>query len=146
MLQPIYVQSSNKSRRSLRRGRILVCTRNNLDPDSTQPRIHRNGARRRRSVHTHVRRKPDYDTITTRLTGPREPPSDQSIFRPSPKLDKGKAKMSVYEEPIDNASIHSLDSEFEGLDIPIIQTDGAKKALESAKERKSIARPVKRTP
>ena len=54
--------------------------------------------------------------ITTQLSGPREPPSDQSIFRPSPKLDKGKAEMSGYEEPIDNASTHSVDSEFESLD------------------------------
>ena len=54
--------------------------------------------------------------ITTRLRGPREPPSYQSIFRPSPKLDKGKAKMSGYEEPIDNASTQSLDREFEILD------------------------------
>ena len=63
--------------------------------------------------------------ITTRLSGPREPRSDQSICRPSPKLDKGKTKMSKYEDPIDNASTHSLDSEFEGLDIPIIRTNGA---------------------
>ena len=54
--------------------------------------------------------------ITTRLRGPREPPSYQSIFRPSPKLDKGKAKMSGYEEPIDNASNQSLNSDFEILD------------------------------
>ena len=73
--------------------------------------------------------------ITTLLSGPQEPPSDQSIFRPSPKLDKGKDKMSGYEEPIDNASTHSLDSEFEGLDIPIIQTDGVKKALKSTNEK-----------
>ena len=73
--------------------------------------------------------------IMTRLCGPWEPHSDQSIFRLSLKLDKGKAKMSEYEEPIDNTSTHSLDSEFEGLDIPIIQTDGAKKALESANEK-----------
>ena len=54
--------------------------------------------------------------ITRWLRGPREPPSYQSIFRPSPKLDKGKAKMSGYEEPIDNASTQSLDREFEILD------------------------------
>ena len=54
--------------------------------------------------------------ITTLLSGPQEPLSDQSIFRPTPKLDKGKAKMSGYEEPIDNASTHSLDSEIESLD------------------------------
>ena len=42
--------------------------------------------------------------------------------------------MSEYEDPNDNASTHSLDSEFKGLDIPIIQMAGGKKALESANE------------
>ena len=63
--------------------------------------------------------------ISTRLSGPREPPSDQSIGRPSPRLDKGKAKMSEYEDTNDKASTHSLDSESEGLDISNIQTSGA---------------------
>ena len=36
--------------------------------------------------------------ISTRLSGPREPPSDQSMSRPSPKTDKGKAKMTVYRD------------------------------------------------
>ena len=40
-----------------------------------------------------------------------------------------------YEEPNDNASTHSLTSELEGLDIPTIHTDGAKKAKESANEK-----------
>ena len=64
-----------------------------------------------------------------------EPPSDHSIGRPSPRLDKGKSKMSEYEDLNDNASTHSLDSESEGLDISIIQTARAKKALESANEK-----------
>ena len=57
--------------------------------------------------------------ISTRFSGPREPPSGQSIGRPSPRLDKGKAKMSEYEDTNDNASTHSLDSESEGLDNSI---------------------------
>ena len=69
--------------------------------------------------------------ISTPLSGPREPPSEQSIARPSPRL----SKMSEYKDLNDNASIHSLDSESEGLDISIIQTVGAKKALESANEK-----------
>ena len=72
---------------------------------------------------------------TARLSAPREPSSDQSIGRPSPRLDKGKAKMSEYEDLNDNVSTHSIDNEFEGLDIPIIQTAGAKKALEYANEK-----------
>ena len=43
--------------------------------------------------------------------------------------------MSEYEEPMDNALTHSLDSQFKGLDIPIIQTDGEKKALDSKNEK-----------
>ena len=72
---------------------------------------------------------------TTRLSGPWEPPSDQSLGRPSPILDKGKTKMYEYEDSNDNASTHSLDSEFEGLDISIILTAGAKNALEYAHEK-----------
>ena len=66
----------------------------------------------------------------TRLSGPQEPPSDLSTSRPSPKMDKGKAKMSEYEDDRfdDNESIHSLDCEFGGFDVPI----GAKKALISS--------------
>ena len=71
---------------------------------------------------------------TTRLRGPREPPSEQSIARLSPRIDKGKAKMSEYKDLNDNASTHSLNSESEGLDILIIQMAGAKKAIESANE------------
>ena len=70
--------------------------------------------------------------ISTWLSGPREPLSDQSIGRPSPRLHKGKAKMSKYE---DNASTHSLDTESEGLNISIIQTAGAQKDLEFANEK-----------
>ena len=66
-------------------------------------------------------------SITIRLSGPQEPPSDQSTSRPSPKMDKGKAKMSEYEDDRfdDNESTHSLESEFGGFDVPI----GVKKAL-----------------
>ena len=65
--------------------------------------------------------------ITTMLSGQQEPLSDQSISRPSPKMDKGKEKMSEYKDNHfeDNESTHSLDSEFGGFDVPI----GVKKAL-----------------
>ena len=48
-------------------------------------------------------------------------------------MDKGKAKMSKYEDDRfdDNESTHSLDSELGGFDVPI----GAKKALISANEK-----------
>ena len=72
--------------------------------------------------------------ISTRLSGPQEPPSDQSTSRPSPKLDKGKAKMMEYEDQVDNESIHSLDIELEGLNT-LIRTNGAKKVLEIANEK-----------
>ena len=69
----------------------------------------------------------------TRLSGPQEPPSDQSTSRPSPKMDKGKAKMQEYEDDHfdDNESTQSLDSEFGGFNVPI----GVKKALTSANEK-----------
>ena len=71
--------------------------------------------------------------ITTQLSGPQEPPSDQSTSQPSPKMDKGKAKMAEYEDDRfdDDMSTRSLDSEFGGFDVPI----GAKKALISANEK-----------
>ena len=56
------------------------------------------------------------------MSGPQEPPRDQSTSRPSPKLDKGKAKMPEYEDSDGNESAHSLDSEFGGLDVPIMRT------------------------
>ena len=48
-------------------------------------------------------------------------------------MDKGKAKMSEYEDDHfdDSESTHSLDIEFGGLDVPI----GAKKVLISANEK-----------
>ena len=70
--------------------------------------------------------------ITTRLSGPREPLSDQSTSRPSPKLGKGKAKMLEYEDQVDNKSLHSLDIEFEGLDTLMRTT---KKAIDPANEK-----------
>mgnify|MGYP000630298117 CR=1 FL=1 len=71
--------------------------------------------------------------VMTRLSGPQEPPSDQSTSRPSPKMDKGKAKMPEYEDNhFDrDESTHSLDSEFDAFDVPI----GVKKPLTSANEK-----------
>ena len=71
--------------------------------------------------------------ITTRLSGPQEPPSDQSTSQPSSKMDKGKAKMLECEDDNfdDTESTHSLNREFCGLDVPI----GVKKALTSANEK-----------
>ena len=72
--------------------------------------------------------------IMTQLSGTQEAPSDQSTSQMSRKLDKGKAKMPEYKEDNfnGNESTHSLDSEFEGLDI---RTNGAKKALAFANEK-----------
>ena len=67
----------------------------------------------------------------TMLTRPQEPPSNQSISRPSLTLNKGKAKIQEYEDDHfdDNESTHSFDSEFSGYDEPRV-----KKALTSANE------------
>ena len=67
--------------------------------------------------------------ITTRLSGPQEPPSDQSTSQPSPKMDKGKAKMLEYKH--DRFDDNEFESEFGIFDVPI----GAKKALISANEK-----------
>ena len=40
----------------------------------------------------------EHSPITTRLSGPQEPLSDQSTSRPIPKMNKGKAKMPEYED------------------------------------------------
>ena len=71
--------------------------------------------------------------VTTRLSGPQEPPSDQSTSQPSSKMDKGKAKMLECEDDNfdDTESTHSLNREFCGLDVPI----GVKKALTSANQK-----------
>ena len=42
-------------------------------------------------------------------------------------MDKGKADMPEYEDQDNNELTHSLDSEFEGLDTPIMRTNGVKK-------------------
>ena len=73
--------------------------------------------------------------ITTRLSGPQEPPSDRNTSRPSPKMDKRKAKMPEYKDLDDNESTHSLDSEFEGLDVPFIRMNGVKKAITATNEK-----------
>ena len=36
--------------------------------------------------------------ISTRLSGPKETPSNQTMSQPSPKQDTGKAKMLEYED------------------------------------------------
>ena len=63
-------------------------------------------------------------TITTRVSGPKEPPSDQSTSWPSQKMDKGKAKMTEYEDDQfnGNESTHSLNNEFGDFDVPIMKT------------------------
>ena len=68
-------------------------------------------------------------TIITRLSGPQEPPIDQSTSRSSSKPEKGKTKKPEYEDPIDNESTDSRHSELEGLDIPIIHINRAKKDI-----------------
>ena len=75
--------------------------------------------------------------ITTRLSGPQESLRDQITSRLSPKMDKGKAKMPKYEDDQfdGNKSTHSLDSEFGGLDVPLLRTPGVKKAIATTNEK-----------
>ena len=69
--------------------------------------------------------------ISTRLSGPQEPPSDRSTSRSSPKMDKGKAKMPEYEDDQSdgNELTHSLDNVFGAINVPIMRTHGVKKSL-----------------
>ena len=57
--------------------------------------------------------------ISTRLSGPKEPTSDQSTSRLSPRQDKGNAKMPKYEDSDGTKSTHSRDSEYGDLDGPL---------------------------
>ena len=52
-------------------------------------------------------------------------------------MDKGKAKMSEYEDDPsdDNESTHSLDSEFGAFDVPLVRSPGVQKAFTSANEK-----------
>ena len=126
MLQPLYSEGSSESGRHFRRIYILDKPKTILTPidaESAEQEIEDEGQLK------HMFEK---SPITTRLSRPQEPPSDQSTSLPSLKMDKGKAKMSEYEDDHfnDNESTHSLDSEFGGFDVPI----GAKKPLISANE------------
>ena len=79
----------------------------------------------------------DDSPTSTSFSGLQEPPRDQSTSRPSPKMDKGKAKMSDHEEDPsdDNESTHSLDSEFGAFDVPLLRSPGVQKALKSGNEK-----------
>ena len=50
-------------------------------------------------------------------------------------MEKGKVKMLEYVDPDENKSTHSLDSEFEGLDVLIMQMNGLKKVIATANEK-----------
>ena len=84
-----------------------------------------------------LRSIPDDSLISTRLSRPQEPPSDQSTSRPSPKMDKGKANMPKYEDDPsdDNESTQSLDIKLGAFDVPLMRSPGVQKALTSANEK-----------
>ena len=84
-----------------------------------------------------LRPTPKDSVISTRVSGPQKSLSDQSTSRPSPKSDKGKTKMPEYEDDQSesNESAHSLDSEYGGLDVPVMRTPGAQKALKTANKK-----------
>ena len=53
-----------------------------------------------------LRSIPEESPVSTRLSKPQEPSSNRSTSQPSPKMDKGKAKMPKYEDQDDNESTH----------------------------------------
>mgnify|MGYP000072974530 FL=1 len=73
--------------------------------------------------------------MSTSLSGTQEPLSDQSTLWPSPKLDKGMAKMLEFEDADGIKSVHSLNSEYGELDVPIMSTPRVKKASMMAREQ-----------
>ena len=72
-----------------------------------------------------MRHRFEESPTVTKLSGPEEPQSDRSTSLPSPKMDKGKAKMPKYVDSEGIESEHSPDSEFNGLDLSV--TSRAKK-------------------
>ena len=79
---------------------------------------------------------PKDNPSSTELSGPHEPPRDESTSRPSLKSDKGKAKMPKIEDLDRNKSMHSLDSGYElGLDVPLMRTLGARKVFTAISEQ-----------
>ena len=58
------------------------------------------------------------------MSGPKEPSSDQSTSRPSLRQDKGNAKIPEYEDSDGTESIHSIETEYGRLDVPIMRTPG----------------------
>ena len=75
--------------------------------------------------------------ISTRLSRPQEPPSNQSTSRQTLTMDKSKAKMPKHEDDQfdDNESTHSLDNEFGDFDVPPMRSPGVKKALKMANRK-----------
>ena len=65
---------------------------------------------------------------------------------PSPKSDKGKAKMLEFEDSNGNEWVHSLDNEYGGLDMPIMRTPGAKQTLTTIDEKLLRSAWKERTP
>ena len=82
-----------------------------------------------------LRLKLEERPMSTSLSGTQEPLSDQSTLWPSPKLDKGMAKMLEFEDADGIKSVHSLNSEYGELDVPIMSTPRVKKASMMAREQ-----------
>ena len=84
-----------------------------------------------------LRSIPKESPVSTRLSRPQEPPSNQSTSRQTLTMDKSKAKMPKHEDDQfdDNESTHSLDNEFGGFDVPPMRSPGVKKALKMANRK-----------
>ena len=69
----------------------------------------------------------------------------RSTSQPSPKMDKGKTKMSEYEDDPsnNNESTHSLDSQLDAFYVPLMRSPRVQKALTSANEN-SVTPPARR--
>ena len=60
-------------------------------------------------------------------------------------MDKGKAKMPEYEDnqSDDNESAHSLNSELDGFDVPIMRTLGMQKPWKMKNSNTPLVRRIK---
>ena len=69
--------------------------------------------------------------ILTRLSEAQGPPCDRSTSQSSPKMDKGKAKISDFEDDQfdGNELTRSLDNEFGAFDVTIMRTLRVKESL-----------------
>ena len=85
-------------------------------------------------TNAHKRGKSDLNRVEWTIRASERPKHVVSSL----EQDKGKAKIHEYEDSDGNESAHSLDSEYGGLDVPIMRTPGA--PHHSTREKNVVSR------